>query len=553
MDRKLVSFVCVLGAAGCMVNGKPLFGLGGARSTASSAAPTADAAMPAVAAGPAPSSYAWCSGVKPADDASTAYALQTQYPEVALGSIAAMLCHPDDKAGAQRDAIEAQRQAWMKRLGMTEQDWATDVVAFANIRHTDRISLAVQPPKQVAWSKLDPIDQYAMLAKTTGDSAAFIVQPGAKEYLADALALTETGRVGYLEYCLHSDNPVQWAVCQPDIDALDVGKLGGELRALKRPAEDKMVVRVALAELQTKLVTHAGEVKAAVAKDDAYGKLFELARAARTEWTQQREGRRELLALVSELDDARATGSRKAGAGCSERAWPAFQRAIAALGGKAFDGVHGDREMARSFLDNAVGIVMRDPAGYLAANALASCESDSDLVTRALLDATQTWPGYRGPRTSAVSKIWLAGIELDQRGARLDMIDTKLPLGFRDRQPLAFDGYADDVVASVKDEGDSVRLTFAKASELQSKCTSWIKTNRIARIRPDGTLEYETRCAQWIKQRVDTTSRPIAIAKRYAAGLRPGVFVMASSGIVEAVWTKPDAAQPIAAFGVALK
>lgn len=556
-------------AAGCTVNGKPLFTLGSQPSASPSVAgaggsPVAPAAGAAVAqAGPAPASYAWCKSVREDPEAGDAGSLLKDAldpeaaPGIAVPAILQALCYPSDAARGKRDALEAARRTWMQRLVADERDWATDVVGWGNLRHGDRMEMlghAVYPRRGAAWSAAGPLEQWALIRTRSDDGTAY--------YVADALALTEAGRLALLERCAlegsisDEPRPVEWAVCQPDLDALDPGKLAAEIRGeTGRPLAERMALRAAASEVQRQRPRHAARVTQLVARDPAYGKLFELAKAAREEWRARAASRADLIAAVRAMDDARATGSRKAMEGCSARAWPLFAAAVGKLPAKRFENLRGDAAHALTFFDAAIGAILQDPDAYLAANALLACEGTADHLGAALAGGLSSWPGFRGPRTAALTAIRLADLQPDRRGEKIEVPSVRLSLAAEApaRSIAELRASAIGVIASVVDRGDTVRVTFPAAAELQDQCVGRRTTSRISRIDSSGNVLYEAVCTQWRTVRVDTTPRPVDVAKRYAAGLAPRRHVSIIAGVPEAVWATAASPTPLAAFGALLK
>lgn len=562
MFNRSVCAVLALGVAGCVVNGKKVFDLGGSSSgsgpTSSGSPPPAPPpgpGLPAVKSGPAPASYAWCKDVQSDDDLERAMGDNFDW---ALPAISGSLCKPeDDKTRAARDQLEARRQAWMAKLQLTEADWATDVIEWGNIDFSQRNTPYISPNHKAAWSTIGPVEQFALIAIDTGMSNSFALQNGAKTYMADAFKPTEAGRLAYVIECIDSDDvrPVMWATCQADIDALDFKKIAAELRADSgRSMHDRMVVRRAYYKLQERLAAHPARVKELFAKDPAYGKMFEIAKAARKEWQDSVKSRAEALAVVSAMDDARVTNSKKALDGCHDKAWPHFTAAVAMLGAKRFENVKDDRKNGVTFTENALGAVLATPEGYLAANALISCQgSQYDYLNKNLGDGLQYRPGFRGPRTSALTAIRAANLELDERGAKINYPSFGLPLAIGDGPKTKGDGYVKGVIAKVTPEGDLVKITFPKSTGTQEYCASSRKTGRISRIDSSGNIYYESVCLKYETERIDTTPDPVTVDKRYAAGLKPGMYVATVGGIVEAVWAKSSSPMPTAAFGALLK
>jgi hypothetical protein len=479
---------------------------------------------------------AWCKSFKHDDRSS---ALKTaldpdRYPDEVVKALVQGLCDPTVDERAHQAELEAARQQWMKRMAMNEADWAGDVMAcFAEQ------SMNYQPPlpNDKPWSSLGAYDQYALLIHPHENST------GVKHYLADALSLTATGRFGYVWNCLHNGGPVEWAICQPDIDALDRTKLGQELRAdTAYSPEDRMRARFELAKVDHFLPKHVARVQALFAKDRAYKQLFDLARDTRAAYEARAKDLTPLRALVLAMDDARVTSSRSALAGCSDKIWPAFAAAVAKLPATSFENVRGEA---------AIGPLVRDPETYLAANALLACEGSSDQLLWYLKNALEYWPGFRGPRTAAITAITAANIQLDDRREKLSLpyFHFSLEIG-SDKSP--YSGQATGVIAKVTARGDAIEVSFVKTSEMEDHCLDERETNKIVRIDSDGNLIRERVCTKWAKQRTDTTPQPVTINKRYGGALQKGRYVSISDGTPLGVWAKPNSPLPIAVFGVQL-
>lgn len=567
-NRKLGYLLFALGAAagtgaGCTFNGKPLFGLGPQPPGLAGGGGGGDHAS-----GAAPPAYPWCKDLHEdtgSDDAKEALDPETS-PARAVPALLQALCYPRPGAPDRRAELAAARRTWMQRLLADDRDWATEIVAWGNLRYGDRMALLrhdVDPQLDAAWSQAGPMEQWGLIRMRTGPSDAFPLQPGAAYYLADALALTESGRLAFLERCTgpggagDEARAVEWATCQPDIDALDLGKLAAEIRGeAARPLADRIALRLSASTVVGRLPAHAAKVRQLVASDPAYAKLFEIARTARKDWGAGAASRAELLAAVRAMDDARATGSRKAMEGCSARIWPLFAGAVGKLPAKRFENLRADPSRGGTFFDAAIGAILQSPDAYLAANALYACEGSADPLLASLGGGLPYWPGFRGPRTAALTAIRLAGLVPDRRGETLVIPAVRLPLAIeppRRSADLARRGSATGVIAAVTDQGDTVRVTFPAVSELQDQCVDRRTTHRISRIDASGNIYYESVCTQWQRVRVDTTLHPIDVPKRYAAGLAPRRHVSILGGVPEAVWASASAPIPLAAFGALLK
>lgn len=515
---------------------------------------------------------AWCAAIgNKSIDASgdIKNALDDREPRNALRDLVGRMCKPDAEAKQRMADLEAARQKWSKRLDMTEADWA-DAAEYATLGQGERMNgqvrmntmgqeLGIGDRLKRAWSSFDPIDQYVMIGAETLPSGDFAAD---HNYLVDALGgrLSETGRLAYVRGCVKSSNngPVQLAMCQGDVQALDLRKVAAELRANKAyGGADKMRIRIDVDELRPLLAAHAAKVKQLGASDPGYAKMFEIAEATRKDWDGRAKSDAALIDLASAMDDARALSSRKAFAGCEDKTWAAWKRAMAAVPAKKFEGMHDDREKGDSFIDGAMGPVINDPGVYLASVAMTTCmtvgqdrDFKQDVLVRYLAVSMERWPGFRGPRNATESAIMGAGITLDDRDAKI-----QYPAVYRQ-----FGGGGDSgggggsgVVSKLKPSDKKTTVEFKKQMVKQTQCAQSKTTNHINQIRPNGTLVYEVACTKYETVTVDESDSPQSVNPRYLEGVKPGMLVSIVGDVAVAAWAKPGSAVPTMVFGVALK
>ncbi len=482
-------------------------------------------------------------------------------------------CSPTPEADANKDQIAKARAAWSKKLMMTEDDWA-DVGEFSELaasqRRYDNISvntngqdMGIGSALKRPWTSFDAVDQWAIISRGAGASGDFTLDDN---YFVDSLGpnLTETGRAAYIRFCIHINNPVQWAMCQADIDRLDLAKLATELRALKSyTGAPKMWIRVQVQQLKAALVKHAATVKALVAKDAGYQRLFDVGKTVNADWATRYTKDAALVALAQEMDDARATNSRKAFAGCQDKTWNAFKIAMATVPAKSFEGMVDDPMKNKRFVKDAMGPLVATPNVYLAAVAMVTCntkglEKDgrADALIEHLSDAMNRWPGFRGPRTGTESIIMTAGVELDDRDAGLDYpgVERSFGGGHGEGKYINEGKYGGDgTIASVKKSGTTAVITFKKQLVKQEQCASSRTSNKISMIRSDGVLVYQSSCTSWETVTVDKSSDPQTVYAKYVDGLKPGMRVDVVGDIVAGAWASPKAKLPSFMFGVAVK
>lgn len=499
----------------------------------------------AIAAAPADAEPAWCKPVAgklmhgTLKDALTSPDLRESIP-----SIVEILCHarPDTEEARRAPEVEAARRRVMKQLAMTEADW-NDAAEWAGEHQGKLMSTTLDYDRKKAWSRLTPVEQFAAITKADDDAS----------YVADAFGpkLSELGRFGFIVDCLEQRHgPVDWAICQPDIDQLDRGKIAAELRASPgSTGYERMALRLDLAELDARLVAHRAAVTEVLARDAAYQQVFATAAAGRKAWTASDA---KLADLVLAMDDARITHSRRAYEGCHARTWPALQAAIAATPASKLV-FHHDPGGPSPF-ERAAGVIVNQPNGYLAALAYVICQhgtiETADYLGRSLAGSMVHWPGYRGPRTTALTAIMNAGIQLDDRDARLEF--PRVDRGWIGSSTGASGG-GGGVIASIKRTGDTAVITFAKKLERTTTCTQYKTGNRIVQITANGTFIYESWCVAEKPITVNRASPPQTVRAQYADGLAPGMVVSTVEDVVTFAWAKPGAKQPAIVAGVKVR
>ena len=193
-------------------------------------------------------------------------------PADALYTLVAAFCAPDADATAQARELAATRKRWSKRLNMTDADWA-DAAAWAVTHHSDR-NPSIYPPEKSAWSKYDPIDQWAGITRSAQGDSSQATDPA---YAADAFGaeLTEAGRLGYITVCIGSELPAEWAMCAEDIARFDMAKLFTELRGdTRRTAKERITVRLEAYQVAAKIPADQAKVKELLAKDSGYAEAL---------------------------------------------------------------------------------------------------------------------------------------------------------------------------------------------------------------------------------------------------------------------------------------
>lgn len=483
--------------------------------------------------------------------------LSSKDPSEVIVALAHATCAPTDESRAQQKEIDQSRAAWGKRLGMTDADWA-DVVDYVATNEGRDIHVEFSTKDATRFT---PLDQYKAL--TDG-----FPMPGGNLPFKDPLYVTdmfdgnlsEVARYAYVDTCLRAEGSGQppvatWAICQADLDAFDADKFADELRKDTAHRGDiKVALRLAAMDLKKRIKEHAAQVKSALAQDPVYPRMFEVAKQARADWAAGLGKRQDLLGLALRMDAAMFAGSRKLYEGCEDVTQKALADAIAKVPAGAFKGMQDQRwDPFHGFAQTAGPVLLENPEVNLAAIAYVDCAPQTgafDFVATYLRDT----PGFRGPRSAALSRLMLEKLQLDDMNARLEWPESVRAWP----GPHGTVTSAGGVIASIKPEGDVLVVTLEKLIVKRLECTASHSTGRVERIHVDGRVDYVSVCD---KSEVVTHNEQwddFKIRKSYAPLLRKGVkfsvnYGADGKGDVLAIWPSKTAEQPSWLLGAVVK
>jgi hypothetical protein len=477
--------------------------------------------------------------------------------EVVIAFVAAE-CGGTEEADAHHGEVEAARQAWSKRLGMVESDWA-DAVAYAKTQNDFAIQAELTAK---TLSAATPLDQYAVITKAS-DSLSDIDAL----YAADMFepSLTESGRLAFLQTsCLNHNQPVPadafgitgseviWGICQADLEKFDAAKLAAEVHGdTTHDGALKMKLRVAAYELPARMKAHAAEVQQMLQRDDANKKLFETATGARGAWTAAVGKNARLLEVVLAMDSAQLTQSRKQLEGCTETTRAALADAVSTIPARAFAGMHDERDdPSAGFATHAGPVLAESPAVVLAASAVLRCSPDDD-ISAFLKEVVAYGAPSRGPRNAALAKIKSAKITYDKVGAKLTFPRPR-PFGAAYLEGTLQARSTGGGVKAVKRSGDTLTVDLAQTLIRSRDCVA-SHTGKVARIHSDGRVEHESICDRNEVRTHDHTWNAFTLSARYAAWLKPGVVFSSSGKDVIAIWPNAKANTPSLVLGGAVK
>ena len=497
---------------------------------------------------------AWCGTASFEASSSDLNDLKRTDPDYVVRALAKTRCSRSPEVAQHHASIDAARQAWGKKFGMVDADWA-DAVAFIDNRDGNFPKVAYSTK---LLAELTPMDQWRAIREgleLDGKRHADAL------YVADVLhgQLTEVGRLAFLEWCLQEnlehDSIGHWAICQADADQWDFAKFAIQLRSdAAHDGGTKMLLRFRAAELSKRLEEAAAKRDKLFKQDAEYKKLFDVAAKARAEWSKGIGANTKLLELVQAMESATFASSRKQFAGCEQTTSEALAGAVATIPAKSFAGMADVRNSPFEGFAHAAGpVLVKTPVVNLAAIAYALCHKTA---TADWLRATlQQVPGVRGPRSAALTALYDEKFEFDDVNAR----QPRYPdVGSR---PYARSGgsitSAGGVVDKVTMEKDRANVSLKKTTAKRLACVQSKPTNRLSRIRADGTLEYESLCLKSAIVTYDTTWADFKINPAHAPLLKAGVVFSSVYGDkffdVVAIWSNANATTPSMVLGARLK
>jgi hypothetical protein len=474
---------------------------------------------------------AWCKEFPKAGSQSYNFGKMklTDDPMDSTKTIVGGMCSEREKANFA--AAAAAHKEWSEAFNMNDDDWAGAAKFWAMAANRDNFETG---PKQRGYWGLDPMDQWLVLRNYNA--------PGNFNYKADAMGeLSALGRLGYVRWCMNSnrDSDVHLAICLADIEALDMKKVAAELHAdTKHDAWMRLAARMDYVSITARIAEAKKKVAELTAKDPAYEKMFAIAAKTFKEWPAEGAGRRALLELAGEMENAEASGSRRASEGCEAKTLAALKTAASGIPAKKFSGIVID-DATNPVFRQAIQPIVTDPNGNVAASAYVACIKalgvNDNLLAWELRRALGEWPGYRGPRNSAISNIASAGLELDQRGAELRFPKAA---GGGNELGVQSKDCGTGVLAAVKPSGKGQQLEFNNKTFTFPKCVDMRPGKHITRIYWDGRIERAGTCMKYENVTGSLKIDPVTVDAGYTSGIKSGMTAAACSGVVFAAWPK---------------
>lgn len=478
----------------------------------------------------------------------------------ALYNVALASCgYTSDGSEAYAGPLTAARARWSKRLELTEADWK-DVAAYTTLGQAERQIGSIERLEiaKRTYESLTPLEQLSLVQH--GTSSGEGKQMLGAAWFADVLGshLSATGRLGFLMECISATDPVMMAHCAPDAALFDAHKVFEELRAdTSANAGARVEVRLFADGMRRAIPKFQARVAALVQQDPAYGKMFELATQTAKQWEAMYAAHDPNVDLALQLDDAFVTNSRKAFEGCAARTREAWLKSVSAIPAKRFAKIYDSSDGTQRFANQGLPAVLQNPDAYLAGFAMLICSRDAqDDLLRELADRIagfcQRWAGNRGPRDGIVSAVTAADLKFDDRS-----VELKQPTDYREwMQPAAPAQHGQGglgVIAKVAPKGDKLHIEFVMIPGTAETCTDGSFSHRIEAIRDNGTVQYHYDCRKWKTVKTEQGSRPLDIEASFARGVKAGMRVSITAGVVDAAWATAKSDTPIIVFGASVK
>jgi hypothetical protein len=183
-------------------------------------------------------------------------------------------------------------------------------------------------------------------------------------------------------------------------------------------------------------------------------------------------------------------------------------------------------------------VIAADPNGYLAALAYVRCalgtETKGDYLAESLGQQLEKYYGFRGPHMAALTTIARANLELDSRGDSLKFPPVGLELMSANHTTDGGIG----VVSGLKAQGEETKVEFERKAVTFPVCTDYKAGTKITAITADGRIERAGTCYKYKDVTSTQEVPPTTTAGRFAAAIKPVMYVVILNGVTWAGWAK---------------
>ena len=428
-------------------------------------------------------------------------------------------------------------KAWTKFYGLGRADLAD--FAAAQDPDAKKIPWSSFGPKDTRFADVDAATQ-VVVAKGLLVTSYNMDFMSYAEMLDSATNASEHLKVAFVDKCLDSyhGSIARWAICKQDALSLDRKRFDKELKAAKINPDARLKAKLSFVRLQHAVTERAAKYQAEADKDDGVKKVVDtIPAAAQQRWTTESAAHRALLDWTYKIvDDARAN-NKKLMNGCEEQLRDHLANYLKAKSPRTSD------DIKNAFHDNI---------GSQLGNAAALCFVRNPAAHKYWATMSSGFAEYWGPRTMVWHALVAEKIEFDTNRGR-DPLGLPKPVTL---YANASQGSSSGIIATLKESGDSVEVTFKKAKWTERVCKSWKETNRVDGIDlKSGKIIYRSYCAKYGTEKRSSTPSPVTVAKAYASGLKKGVHATFTrnrdgAGYPTAIFASKKREKIVGAFGV---
>lgn len=420
----------------------------------------------------------------------------------------------------------------------------------------DTIESVKAPDKTAPFSSWTAVQQWMPFLGHAGNARSDYGYGNESGWLvlADELGdkLSALGRASLVDMCFRgvdegSKATLVWAVCGDDVGKVDLAKADAELAAAR--ITDKAEVIAKIKEAVDKAKKIGASVEAAAKSDPGIASVLKLAADARAEWGSYASKNGDAIARYLALKDGVRSGKSNNAAftGCDEATRPAFQKLVKAT--KFPQDVGGDPMLGY------LGYLTKTTEGYIATVAYAACAWSYEKAGESIYvgAANQGGGGARaGARSLALAKAMDGSFtpKFAERSLSWDDMKSKWKYGIQMtgvEWRYSIMTPTRGAVAALKKKDDTNSTVTFKGNTVDA-CLQWNDSKKIVGFRPDGTVQYDKTCAK--RGTIPNQTTPIDVPTRYAAGIGPGVSLVAVLQFPVAVW---KGNQYVAILGVPVK
>jgi hypothetical protein len=431
-------------------------------------------------------------------------------------------------------ALMPRWQTFVKRYELGAADFA-DFAAIQNPARTTIAEPAVQ--ENVRFADVDARTQAAVAKRLLVTSYGMEFMSYA-EILDATPTASEHLRLAFVEKCMDGASLARWAICKGDARGLDRKRFDQELAAAKIDPRHRLQAKLRFVNVQHQVNERAAKYDAEAKKDDGVAKAIDaIPTAAATKWREESAPQQAALAWTYKLVDEARANNKKLMNGCDDELLTHLSAYLKAKAPATTDDLKAAfKDNLGSQLGSAAALcVVRNEAAHQHWNALSS-------------GFAHRW----GVRTMTWHALASTKIEFDTKRGND-------PLGLPKPVILYANGTASSshgTIATLKETGDAIELTFKKETWTENVCTAWKETDKIDSYDPKANkFIYRTVCVKTGTETRSSTAQPVTIEKRHAAGLKVGVaasFVRNSdgTGYPTAVYADAKRSKLVGAFGV---